>query len=125
MENKRFNFTDLDAYKISFELSNKVWSIVKDWDNLSKNTVGNQLIRAIDSISANIAEGFGKYTKKDKINFYRHSCGSLNESMDWIEKSKTRKLINEKQYEYLKIELDKLPKLLNQLIYYTNKNLSH
>ena len=123
MDEKKFNFTDLDAYKISFDLSNKVWEIVKNWDNFSKNTIGNQLVRSIDSISANIAEGFGKYTKKDKIHFYRHSSGSLNESINWVEKAKSRKLITEQQYKSLILELDKLPKLINQLIYFTNKNL--
>lgn len=125
METKNFNFTDLDAYKISFKLSNEIWEIVRKWDSLSKDTIGKQLIRASDSVSANIAEGFGKYTKKDKINFYRHSSGSLNEFINWIEKAKVRKLIKEREYGYIDEEIKKMPKLINQLIYYTNKNLKY
>jgi four helix bundle protein len=40
------------------------------WQNLAQETIGKQFIRAIDAISANIAEGFGRYSKKDKIRFY-------------------------------------------------------
>jgi four helix bundle protein len=75
------------------------------------------------SISANIAEGFGRYFKKDKINFYRYSQGSLKESFDWNEKSKVRNLITQKEYDYIYSELEKLPKSINQFIKYTNEKL--
>ena len=84
---------DIESYKIAFKLSNTVWDIVLRWDYFAKNTVGKQFIRAVDSISANLAEGFGRYGKKDKIKFYRYSFGSLYESLDWNEKSHFRKLL--------------------------------
>ena len=62
---------DINAYKISFNLSNYVWNIVARWDYFAKDIVGKQFVRAIDSVSANIAEGFGRHGKKDKIKFYR------------------------------------------------------
>jgi len=58
---------DLNAYKLSFELSNYVWNIVIGWDYFGKDTVGKQFVRSVDSISANIAEGFGRFYKKDKL----------------------------------------------------------
>ena len=67
-------------------------------------------MEAVDSISANIAEGFGRYFKKDKINFYRYSQGSLKESFDWNEKSKVRNLMTQYEYERIYSELEKLPK---------------
>ena len=93
MEKKFLKLNDLDTYKIFFHLSNYIWSIVINWDYFAKDTIGKQFTRSIDSISANIAEGFGRYSKKDKIKFYRYSFGSLKESLDWNEKAKTRKLI--------------------------------
>ena len=57
------------------------------WDYSSQKTVGIQFVTAVDSISANIAEGFGRYGKKDKIRFYRIGKGSIFESLDWNEKS--------------------------------------
>src|SRR5947208_2570547 len=100
MENKKYlKLNDIEAYKSSFQLSNQIWDIVVQWDYLSKDTVGKQFIRSVDSISANIAEGFGRYHKKDKILFYRYSYGSIYESLDWNEKARTRNLINKADYE--------------------------
>ena len=76
MEKKYLQLNDLDSYKIAFNLSNYIWDIVLKWDYFAKDTIGKQFARSVDSISANIAEGFGRYTKKDKINFYRYSYGS-------------------------------------------------
>lgn len=104
------NYLDLDnlnSYKIALNLSNYVWKIVLTWNYFAKDTVGKQFVRAVDSISANIAEGFGRYTKKDKINFYR-----------------LRKLLNDEQYNYILTELNKLPREINSLIKYTNEKLS-
>jgi len=85
--------------------------------------MGNQLVRSIDSISANIAEGFGRYTKKDKIKFYRYSFGSTMESLDWIQKCKSRSLITNDEYDYIIKKLKNLPKEVNHLISYTNFKL--
>lgn len=115
---------DIGAYKIAFLLSNYVWNIVIKWDHFTKDTVGKQFVRAIDSISANIAEGFGRYTKKDKINFYRYSVGSIKESFDWNEKSKARKLLKPIEYSYIFKELNKLPIELNSLIKFTRDRLT-
>jgi len=122
-DKKYLQLNDIEAYKIAFNLSNFIWDVVVKWDYLAKDTIGKQLIRSADSISANIAEGFGRYTKKDKINFYRYSYGSIKESLDWNEKAKIRKLVSDKEYNHIFQELQKLPKSLNQLIYYTNQKL--
>jgi len=82
-----------------------VWDIVLKWDHFYKETVGKQFARCVDSISANIAEGFGRYTKKDKIGFYRYSYGSIKEALDWNEKSKVRKLISYSEYGHILEEL--------------------
>ncbi|MDA2936533.1 four helix bundle protein [Patescibacteria group bacterium AH-259-L05] len=123
MKKKYLQLNDLDAYKISFNLSNYIWDIVLRWDYFAKDTIGKQFARSIDSISSNIAEGFGRYTKKDKINFYRYSYGSIKESLDWNEKAKIRKLLSDEEYSHIFQELQKLPKLINQLIQYTNQKL--
>lgn len=115
---------DLSAYRIAFNLSNYVWEIVITWDYFSKDTLGKQFTRAIDSISANIAEGFGRYSKKDKIKFYRYALGSLKESLDWNEKARKRNLIKKEDYNYIFKELNKLPKEINSLIGFTNHKLS-
>jgi len=123
-DKKFLQLNDLECYRIAFHLSNYVWEVVIKWEWFSKKTVGGQFVEAIDSISANIAEGFGRHFKKDKIKFYMYSKGSLKESFDWNEKSKLRKLINEEEYGHIFSELGKLPKSLNQLIKFTNEKLT-
>ena len=124
MTKKYLQLNDINAYKTAFNLSNFVWDVVIKWDYFAKNTVGEQFVKAMDSISANIAEGFGRYSKKDKIKFYRYSNGSLKECFDWNQKSKKRKLLSDKEYDYIFGELQKLPKGLNQLIQFTNQKLT-
>ncbi|MCF6269858.1 MAG: four helix bundle protein [Melioribacteraceae bacterium] len=80
-------------------------------------------MNAIDSISANIAEGFGRFGKKDKIKFYRIAFGSMYEALDWTEKAIKRKLISDDEYKYIFSELNKLPKEIHSLIKFTNDKL--
>jgi four helix bundle protein len=121
--NNYLMLNDISAYKISFALSNYIWDIIIKWNYFEKDTVGKQFVRAIDSISANIAEGFGRYSKKEKIHFYRYSFGSLKESQDWNEKAKFRNLLSAEQYQHISAELTKLPREINYLIKYTDEKL--
>jgi four helix bundle protein len=124
MEARKFlKLSDIESYRIAFHLSNYVWDTVMKWSVFPQRTVGEQFIRAVDSISANIAEGFGRYGKKDKVKFYRYSQGSLNESLDWNQKSKIRNLVSKEEYDHIFAELQKLPKAINALILFTNQKL--
>lgn len=120
---KFLQLNDIDCYKSAFGLSNYVWDIVIKWDWFAKKTIGVQFVNAIDSNSANIAEGFGRFSKKDKIKFYYYSFGSVKESLDWNEKAKSRKLLTKEQYDYIFNELHALPLEIHQLIKYTNLHL--
>lgn len=124
-EKKYLKLSDLDAYLWSFHLSNYVWEEIVKWEWFAKKTVGTQFITAIDSISANVAEGFGRYHKKDKIKFYRYSQGSLKECFDWNEKSKRRKLLEEEKYQHILTELQRIESALRRLIKFTNDKLKH
>lgn len=124
MEKKYLKLNDIDSNKVAFNLSNYVWDLIVKWDRFNSDTVGKQFVRSVDSISANLAEGFGRYSKKDKVKFYRISFGSMYESLDWNEKAFKRELINKSEYDYIFSELQKLPKLIHQLIKFTNTKLS-
>ena len=124
MADKYLKLNDIDAYKISFHLSNYVWDIIIEWKPFVQRTVGEQFVRAVDSISANIAEGFGRYFKKDKIKFFKYSHGSIKESLDWNEKSRIRRLLTNEQYQFIYTELQKLPEATNRLIKFTNAKLN-
>jgi len=120
---KYLQLNDIDCYKRAFRLSNYVWSLISSWDWFAKKSLGLQFTSAIDSISANIAEGFGRYNKQDKIKFYHYSFGSMKESLDWNEKSRIRGLLKVENYKYILEELLALPKEINYLIRYTRDKL--
>jgi len=120
---KYLQLNDIYSYKRSLALSQYVWDIVISWEWFAKKTIGAQFVEAMDSISANIAEGFGRYGKKDKVKFYYYSFGSMKESLDWNEKAKLRGLITKEQYEHILQDLQMLPKEIHQLIKFTNEKL--
>jgi len=60
---------ELNIYRIAIELGEEVFSIVDEWDYFSKKTIGIQLVRSVDSISANIAEGYGRFHYKVMADF--------------------------------------------------------
>lgn len=105
--------TDLEIYNLSMDFADVIWEIVMKWNTFSQNTIGNQWVRAADSVAANISEGFGRNTYKDSRNFYFFARGSLYESKTWLEKSYKRKLVTEAEYQQLFAEHNKIGVKLN------------
>jgi four helix bundle protein len=125
-ETEEISYLTLDkisAYNKSFQFSNEVWEIVIKWDYFAKDTVGKQLVRSADSVSANIAEGFGRYGKTDKIRFYRIGLGSLEETEDWINKSSVRNLFPDEVTLKMIETISEIRKEIFHLIKYTNEKL--
>jgi four helix bundle protein len=56
---------DFRAYNLALELGNEIWDIVGKRGYFEKDTVGKQLVKAVDSIAANLSEGLGRYHFKD------------------------------------------------------------
>ena len=106
----------LDIYKRSLKLSSRIWDIYTVLPNDLKYNIGNQVIRSVDSIGANIAEGYGRFHFKDSIKFYYNARGSLWESKHWIYLLYKRDLINKDLYIELINNLEILAKKLNGFI---------
>lgn len=92
---EKTNFENLQIYKLSEKLSDKLWKIVAGWDVFARDTVGKQLVRAVDSIGANIAEGSGRGTDPEFRRFLRIARGSLYETQHWLRRAYRRRLLNE------------------------------
>lgn len=71
---------ELQVYQLSMGIGEKIWSIVIDWSYFEKDTIGKQLVRAADSVAANLSEGFGRFHFKEAKNFSYYSRGSLYET---------------------------------------------
>ena len=103
---------DLDVYQMAEDLADRIWNMCVTWDYFAKDTIGKQLVRAVDGVSVNLAEGHGRYHFKDRLNFCYYARGSLEETKSWINKAKRRNLIKEDK-EDLKGIIEILPRKLN------------
>jgi len=109
----RSDFENLQVYRLSERLADAVWKLVRAWDNLSRDTVGKQLIRAADSVGANIAEGAGRGTYQDNRRFVRIGRGSLNEVLHWLRRAYVRHLMTKAQVDTIRPIVDELAPRLN------------
>jgi four helix bundle protein len=73
------SFTDLIAWQQAHQLVIAIYQITKALPAEEKYALGDQLRRAVISISSNIAEGFSRQSPKEKIQFYYTAKGSLTE----------------------------------------------
>jgi four helix bundle protein len=110
-----FLFEKLDVYRKAIDLADKVCGLTKDF--LKGNYyLADQLNRASLSISANIAEGNGRYHKADRVNFFRIARGSAFECVPILEICKRKKLITGDMNEALKKEIEDICKMLSGLM---------
>jgi four helix bundle protein len=114
---EKTNFETLHIYKLSEKLADTIWEIVLKWNFFAKNTVGIQIIKAADSIGANIAEGSGRGTNPELRRFLRISRGSLYETKHWLRRALKRRLLTQKQ-------IDDIAPILKELIPKLNAYLS-
>lgn len=89
---ERTNFERLQVYQLSEKLADEIWNIVVTWDSFAKDIVGKQIVRAADSIGANIAEGSGRGSLQDNRRFVRIARGSLYKTIHWLRRSYLREL---------------------------------
>mgnify|MGYP005657470431 FL=1 len=119
LENKMIEdigLSKLNIYNDSMKLSNKIWDIVNVLDYFVKDTIGKQLVRSADSISANISEGYGRYSFKENIWFLYYSRGSLYETITWINKATRRGIIKTDRGNLIEMNLTVLLKMQNVYI---------
>ncbi|MEE4255837.1 MAG: four helix bundle protein [Bacteroidales bacterium] len=117
------NIRNLEIYQLSMKIGDDVYKITEKFEGLNKHTLGYQLIRAADSIAANIAEGYGRFHFRDQVRFCYIARGSLFETKVWLEKAKER--VNEKRNDIERIiqMLDLLHLKLNAYIKHINNKL--
>ena len=110
------NFENLRVYKLAENLAGAIWDIVIGWDRFAKDTVGKQIVRAADSVGANIAEGTGRGSFKDNRRFVRTARASLYETKHWLKRAYKRKLLAREQANMLQPIFDELAPRLNSYL---------
>ncbi|OYW11340.1 MAG: hypothetical protein B7Z55_19445 [Planctomycetales bacterium 12-60-4] len=109
----RSQFENLAVYQLSERLADLLWTIVFNWPPFERRTLGSQVVRAADSIGANIAEGAGRGTYADNRRFVRIARGSLFEVKHWLRRAYRRELLEQAQVIELKSIIDELAPRLN------------
>jgi len=110
---EKTNFETLHIYRLSEVLADKVWRIVLNWNWFAKNTVGIQIVKAADSVGANIAEGSGRGSNPEYKRFLKISRGSLYETRHWLRRAFARRLLTQQQVEDLVPIINELTPKLN------------
>ncbi|MDX1438261.1 MAG: four helix bundle protein [Rubricoccaceae bacterium] len=107
------NFENLEVYQLAEQLADIVWSVAVRWDGLAENTVARQIVRAADSVGANLAEGTGRASFKDNLRFISFARGSLYEVKHFLRRAHRRDLLSREQVDEIKPLLDELLPRLN------------
>ena len=115
------DFYDLNAWKESHELVLMTYKILSKYPKEEKYGIVDQLRRAVTSISANIAEGFGRYSYKDRNHFNYQARGSIKEVQNFLLVSKDLKFISMEDFDLLWNQIKKAEMLINGLIRSTDK----
>lgn len=120
---KRDDIDNLDVYNMSMAISDEVWEIVQRFNDFNKHSIGLQIVRSADSISANISEGYGRFFYKENRRFCYIARGSLYETQTWMSKLISGKLIDLHKGEDLLNNLQIVKRKLNAYINYIEKQL--
>ncbi|MCD6410431.1 four helix bundle protein [bacterium] len=110
-----FFFERLEVYCRSLKFSIELCQLASTFP-VKFSRIRDQLIGAAISIPLNIAEGSGRRSSKEKVNFYKISRTSLFECIPILELCLKLKLLDQKRYRYFRKEDIELSKMINGLI---------
>ena len=116
MESKISTYKDLIVWQKSIQLVTDIYSITKTFPSDERYGIVSQINRAVISIPANIAEGWGRELSKNYLQFLRISRGSLMEVETIVLISKNLNYINEKDFREISKKIDEVGKILQGLI---------
>jgi len=125
METQNFiELKNLEVYQLSRKLSTTAWEIFCRMDFMDKKHIGDQFLRSVDSIGANIAEGYGRFHYLDKVRFYYNSRASHYEAFThWLDLMLEREKISNAEFETISETALKLQVKLNNFITSTTNNV--
>ena len=112
----------LEIYQLSRQLSTIAWRLFCRFDFLDKKHIGDQFLRSVDSVGANIAEGYGRFHYLDKVRFYYNERASHFEAFtDWLELLLEREKISKEEFDTISSKASILQIKLNNFITITTK----
>lgn len=116
VDSKIHSFEDMVAWQEAQNLAVGIYKILETYPGTEVFGLTSQMKRAAASVSANIAEGFGRRTTKNKLQFYAVAYGSLLETKNFIYLSKRLGFIEETSETAILDQIVSCQKLLNALM---------
>jgi len=117
------SFTDLEAYQKSRLLRIKVAKLIeRNFPELEKYKLSDQIIRSSRRVTACIAEEYGRYYFKENIRFCRMARGSLLETLEHLITAFDSKYITAETLKDFKVDIDSCCRLINGYISYLKKS---
>lgn len=110
------SFTNLIAWQKSHAFLVELYVVTKKFPREELYSLTDQLRRAGVSITSNLAEGFGRQSKKEKVQFYFLSLGSLTEVQNQLLLSRDVGYLPKKDFDQLALQTIEISKLINGLI---------
>ena len=107
---------DFEVYNLAVNLGEEIYTLVESWRYFDKDTIGKQLVRSMDSVSANLSEGLGRFHYKEQKNFTYYARGSLFETRTWLSKASKRNLIEQPAFTKIDADLNVLGIKLNNYL---------
>ena len=108
-----YNFEKLEIWKLAIQLAISVYKTTKKFPEAEKFGLVSQLRRSASSISANIAEGVTRFSRKDRARFIEISYGSTIEVLNHLILSKELGFINESELESYRDTINELSNKIN------------
>ena len=121
MEKKYQGFEGLEVYKAARAFRIMISKLTTRFPPEEKYTLKNQLLRSARSISANIAEGYGRFHYQEFVQFCRIARGSLNESFDHLICAYDEGYLSQKELDDCRKDYQNLLRSMNGWIHYLNK----
>ncbi len=118
------DFTDLEAWRKAHELVLMIYKATEKFPKSETFGLISQMQRVAVSITSNIAEGFGRQTLKEKIQFYYQAQGSLTEVKNQLILSKDLNYISGQEFDKIMDALITSHKLLQGLLRKTKSFLN-
>lgn len=114
-------FETLEVWRAGRDMRKEISSLVKNFPSIEQYRLADQMIRASRSVTANIAEGHGRYHFQENIQFCRQSRGSLYELLDHLTVALDEKYITDETFNNLKDKTLNVVKILNGYVNYLKR----
>ncbi len=114
-------FEDLEVWQVARALRREFAELTKRLSSNERYRLVDQILRASRSVTANIAEGYGRFHYQENIQFCRQARGSLFELVDHLTVLLDEAVLDREEFEALRAEIFRVVRMLNGYVKYLQR----